>query len=337
MPFLDAVGLNWRRRLGGRASRARRDGASSRSAPAVRVRFNELREGLAEGSAARRATRGGGWGSSSWSSSWRRRWSCSSARACLARASTGCSRRPRVRSRRARHDPVAAPGCGSSRLTPHTGSTRSSVERVMQVPGVTVRRARRSAAGDLQRQHGLDPFRRPALQRRAQRGEPARTSAPRYFATVGARIVRGRGITDRERLGTPKVVVINQTLARKYFPDRGPARQAVRQHRRWLRTRSRRSSGSSRTSTRARSTPTSGRPCTAARAESDTDSWRSWHGPPQAAAGGSWRRSRPPFARSIRRRRVCHSGDRGSGSRIRPRPTCSAPRRGWSAASRGWR
>ncbi len=43
-----------------------------------------------------------------------------------------------------------------------------------------------------------------------------------YFATVGARIVRGRGITDRDRLGTPKVVVINEALARKYFPNEDP-------------------------------------------------------------------------------------------------------------------
>ena len=35
-------------------------------------------------------------------------------------------------------------------------------------------------------------------------------------------MVRGRGITDRDRLGTPKVVVINEALARKYFPNEDP-------------------------------------------------------------------------------------------------------------------
>ena len=46
-------------------------------------------------------------------------------------------------------------------------------------------------AGHLQRQHGLDPFRRPALQRRAQRSEPARRQ-PGYFTTLRARCCAGR-------------------------------------------------------------------------------------------------------------------------------------------------
>jgi len=43
-----------------------------------------------------------------------------------------------------------------------------------------------------------------------------------YFATVGGRIVRGRGFTEADRLGTPRVTVINQALVRKYFPNEDP-------------------------------------------------------------------------------------------------------------------
>ncbi|HET7219377.1 MAG TPA: FtsX-like permease family protein, partial [Vicinamibacterales bacterium] len=39
-----------------------------------------------------------------------------------------------------------------------------------------------------------------------------------YFATLGATIVRGRGFTAADTRTSPRVVVINQALARQYFP-----------------------------------------------------------------------------------------------------------------------
>ncbi len=49
--------------------------------------------------------------------------------------------------------------------------------------------------------------------------------SPGYFATLQARLLRGRTFTDAEDLGKPKVVVINQTLAQKYFPGEDPIGQ----------------------------------------------------------------------------------------------------------------
>jgi len=43
-----------------------------------------------------------------------------------------------------------------------------------------------------------------------------------YFATLQAKLLRGRPFTDAEDAGKPRVVVINQTLARKYFPGEDP-------------------------------------------------------------------------------------------------------------------
>jgi predicted permease len=43
-----------------------------------------------------------------------------------------------------------------------------------------------------------------------------------YFATVRARLLRGRGFTDADTASAPHVVVINQTLAKKYYPDEDP-------------------------------------------------------------------------------------------------------------------
>lgn len=60
-------------------------------------------------------------------------------------------------------------------------------------------------------------------------GYVARTSAdsnsvydevgPRYFGTVGARIVRGRDFEDRDNVTGAKVAIINETMAKHFFPD----------------------------------------------------------------------------------------------------------------------
>jgi predicted permease len=45
---------------------------------------------------------------------------------------------------------------------------------------------------------------------------------PDYFDTMGIRILAGHGFTGREPAGPPTRVVVNQALARRFFPDRDP-------------------------------------------------------------------------------------------------------------------
>lgn len=52
-----------------------------------------------------------------------------------------------------------------------------------------------------------------------------RAVSPDYFATLQAKLLRGRTFMDAEDLGKPQVVVINQTLAKKYFPGEDPIGQ----------------------------------------------------------------------------------------------------------------
>jgi putative ABC transport system permease protein len=44
------------------------------------------------------------------------------------------------------------------------------------------------------------------------------TVSPAFFATLGVAIVEGRGFTDDDRPETPRVAVVNETLARRFWP-----------------------------------------------------------------------------------------------------------------------
>lgn len=45
-----------------------------------------------------------------------------------------------------------------------------------------------------------------------------RTISPDYLPTIGMTLVRGRNFTERDAPGSPRVVIINQAFARKFFP-----------------------------------------------------------------------------------------------------------------------
>ena len=51
--------------------------------------------------------------------------------------------------------------------------------------------------------------------------------APRYFETMGVPIVRGRAIDDRDVEGQPLSVVINETMARRFWDGRDPLGRTV--------------------------------------------------------------------------------------------------------------
>jgi predicted permease len=47
-------------------------------------------------------------------------------------------------------------------------------------------------------------------------------ASPRYFETMGIRLLRGRLFTPQDRAGQPKVVVVNETAALTYWPGEDP-------------------------------------------------------------------------------------------------------------------
>jgi putative ABC transport system permease protein len=52
-------------------------------------------------------------------------------------------------------------------------------------------------------------------------------ASPDYFSTLGIRLVRGRWFTDRDRVGQPKVVVVNETAARRFWKEANPIGQRL--------------------------------------------------------------------------------------------------------------
>jgi predicted permease len=52
-------------------------------------------------------------------------------------------------------------------------------------------------------------------------------ASPDYFSTLGIRVLRGRTFTDDDRIGRPKVVVINEAAARRFWPNVDPIGRIV--------------------------------------------------------------------------------------------------------------
>jgi putative ABC transport system permease protein len=52
---------------------------------------------------------------------------------------------------------------------------------------------------------------------------------PDYFRTMGVPLVDGRDFTERDNAEAPSVVIVNQTLARRYFEDGSPVGKIIKQ------------------------------------------------------------------------------------------------------------
>jgi len=51
---------------------------------------------------------------------------------------------------------------------------------------------------------------------------PIVLASPEYFTALGVPLLQGRGFSATDEHGSPLVVIINQTLAERYFPDESP-------------------------------------------------------------------------------------------------------------------
>jgi putative ABC transport system permease protein len=104
--------------------------------------------------------------------------------------------------------------------------TRNGRERLNAIPGVETSAS--SCCLPLEGGFGL-PFLvvgRPEDKSR-QQGASWMNTSPGYFETFKIPILRGRDFTDRDVAGAPGVVLINESMAKKYWPKEDPLGQQI--------------------------------------------------------------------------------------------------------------
>jgi putative ABC transport system permease protein len=54
------------------------------------------------------------------------------------------------------------------------------------------------------------------------------TAVPNYFETIGIPLIKGRVFDERDQLNTQRVFLINQTMARRFWPDQDPVGKQIK-------------------------------------------------------------------------------------------------------------
>src|SRR5678816_4831627 len=54
------------------------------------------------------------------------------------------------------------------------------------------------------------------------------TVSPEFFRTFGTRIIRGRGVTDADQTGTPRVAIVSENMGKLLWPGKDPIGQCMR-------------------------------------------------------------------------------------------------------------
>jgi putative ABC transport system permease protein len=116
-------------------------------------------------------------------------------------------------------DPKAA-GYDANRIA---GFWRAILEHVSRIPGVQSASLARTVplAPGRQRQHWIDPV----------SGEKVEVDTnavgPAYFQTLGIALVNGREFDERDSVGSQPVVIVNEGLARMFWPGENPIGKGI--------------------------------------------------------------------------------------------------------------
>jgi hypothetical protein len=105
-------------------------------------------------------------------------------------------------------------------------ATQAIQDGVAALPGVTVASLASNVPGVGTFSNGLVPEGE-AEELRNVRQSMARFVMPGYFEAMGLPIVKGRGFQPSDRDGSPLVMVINQTLAQRLWPNQDPIGRRV--------------------------------------------------------------------------------------------------------------
>ena len=99
-------------------------------------------------------------------------------------------------------------------------------ERIAAAPGISA--VALTSRLPLSGEDHSNTFHLPGEEDHADRSAQDRAVSPGYFAAMGIPVIRGREFTAADRAGSPPVIVINASFARRYFPGVNPVGRIVR-------------------------------------------------------------------------------------------------------------
>jgi putative ABC transport system permease protein len=105
-------------------------------------------------------------------------------------------------------------------------ATRAIEAETAAMPGVKSAAVSSTVPGVGTFSNGLIPEEE-ARESRNIRQSMARFVSPRYFEVMGLPVIKGRSFNDTDRTGAPLVIVINQTLAQRLWPNQDPIGRRV--------------------------------------------------------------------------------------------------------------
>jgi predicted permease len=108
-----------------------------------------------------------------------------------------------------------------------TGMARQAIERMEALPGVEAAAASCYLPLEGGLGLGFSIAGRPASDQQSQGGAGWAYVTPRFFDVFRVPIVRGRGFTERDAAGAPGVALINETMARRFWPRENPIGQRI--------------------------------------------------------------------------------------------------------------
>ena len=108
-----------------------------------------------------------------------------------------------------------------------TDMARQAIDRVQALPGVEAAAASCYLPLEGGLGLGFNIEGRPADDRNSQGGAGWAYVTPRFFDVFRVPVVRGRGFTERDSAGAPGVVLINEAMARRFWPHENPIGQRI--------------------------------------------------------------------------------------------------------------
>jgi len=100
------------------------------------------------------------------------------------------------------------------------------IARARAIPGVTG--ASRAVTVPMSNSWSM-PVIIPSLDTSRRRGVQLQATSPDFFATMGTRILQGRGFTTVDRQGAPLVAVISEAMSKTFWPGKSPIGQCFKQ------------------------------------------------------------------------------------------------------------